>query len=114
VKDEERQLFERIVKILESARKKTYRSINSAMVDAYWNIGKEIVENEQHGELRAEYGKEIIIKLSRKLSELYGKGFDPSNLRYMRLFYQKFLICDALCHKSADLLINKKLDREID
>ena len=96
------QLFDRIVEILESARKTAYRSINNAMVTAYWNIGREIVEDEQQGELRAEYGKAIITELSQKLTGLYGRGYDPSNLRYMRLFYQKFSICDAPGHKSAE------------
>jgi hypothetical protein len=96
------RLFDRIVEILETARKTAYRSINNTMVTAYWNIGKEIIEDEQQGELRAEYGKAIIMELSQKLTGLYGRGFDPSNLRYMRLFYQKFSICDALSHKSSN------------
>jgi predicted nuclease of restriction endonuclease-like (RecB) superfamily len=66
------------------------------MVKAYWNIGKSIVEEEQNGKDRAEYGKQILKGLSKKLINQFGKGFDPSNLRYIRRFYLVFPNCDAL------------------
>lgn len=58
-----------------------------------------IVEYEQNGNERAEYGKAVLEGLSKKLTAEFGKGFDESNLRYMRLFYQTFKNCDALRHE---------------
>jgi predicted nuclease of restriction endonuclease-like (RecB) superfamily len=57
------------------------------MVKAYWHIGREIVEDEQSGELRAEYGERLIIDLSKRLSARYGSGFSTTNLKYCRQFY---------------------------
>jgi hypothetical protein len=64
-----------IKEILSNARKRAYSAVNSAMVEAYWNIGKRIVEEEQEGKERAEYGKEIIKKLTKELTTEFGKGF---------------------------------------
>ncbi len=61
--------------ILEQARQKTYHAINSAMVEAYWLIGKRIVEEEQDGKVKAEYGEAILKKLSIALTSEFGKGF---------------------------------------
>ena len=61
--------------ILKNARQKAYTAVNSAMVEAYWKIGRRIVEEEQSGRERAEYGKEIIKNLSKELTEEFGKGF---------------------------------------
>jgi predicted nuclease of restriction endonuclease-like (RecB) superfamily len=83
-------LFERIVSILEEARNNVVRSVNSNMVIAYWLIGREIVENIQSGEERAEYGNQIIEDLSRLLTEKYGKGFAPATLWRFRQFYLAF------------------------
>lgn len=66
------------------------------MVRAYWNIGRLIVEEEQSGKERAEYGKQLLGQLSQKLSGEYGKGFDESNLRHMRNFYCTFPKQDAV------------------
>ncbi|MFC2116191.1 YhcG family protein [Bacteroidota bacterium] len=82
--------YERIKEILEDARKKVYRTANIEMLQAYWNVGREIVEEEQKGKDRAEYGSYLIKNLSNNLTEAFGKGFTQSNLRYMRLFYQTF------------------------
>lgn len=60
------------------------------MVQAYWSIGKLIIEEEQKGEERAGYGKGLITELSKKLSTDYGKGFTATNLKYMRQFYSLF------------------------
>jgi len=73
--------YNSIKSILENARSKAYRAINFAMVEAYWNIGRVIVEEEQKGKHKAEYGAGIIRDLSARLSREYGKGFDESNLR---------------------------------
>ena len=80
-------LFERVVRILEQACSNVVRTVNSQMVIAYWMIGHEIVEEEQQGEARAEYGKRLIEGLSRHLTERYGKGFSVANLRNFRQFY---------------------------
>jgi len=92
-------IYHEIEQILKNARNRAYSSVNFIMVEAYWNIGRVIVEEEQHGKKRAEYGKTLIKELSLKLSTEFGKGFDQSNLRYMRLFYKKFPNSDALRHK---------------
>lgn len=80
-------LFNRAVLTLEQARLNIVRTVNSQMVIAYWLIGREIVEDEQHGKARAEYGKRVIEDLSRHLTERYGKGFSVSNLWSFRQFY---------------------------
>lgn len=90
------ELFAEIKDILLAARSKAYRAIGSAMVDAYWEIGKRIVEDEQLGEKRAQYGKASLEGLSRLLTKEFGKGFDARNLRNMRSFYLKFPIRNAV------------------
>lgn len=79
-----------IKEILLQARQKTYQAINSAMVEAYWNIGKKIVLEEQNGKERASYGSEIIKNLSKELTLEFGKGFSERNLRNFRHFYALF------------------------
>jgi len=86
----DQSLYSDIRNLIESARNKVYQSVNWEMVITYWEIGKRIVEEEQQGENRAEYGKFLIKNLAKKLSDEFGKGFDQSNLRYMRLFYNVF------------------------
>jgi DUF1016 N-terminal domain len=73
--------------ILEKARTKAYQAINSAMVEAYWEIGKRIVLEEQHGKERANYGEEVLKELSKGLTAEFGKGFSYANLYNMRQFY---------------------------
>ncbi|MCE2995176.1 MAG: YhcG family protein [Cyclobacteriaceae bacterium] len=89
-------LYSSIRQIIDDARSKVYRTANFTMVQAYWQIGKLIVEEEQKGKGRAEYGQELIEKLSIRLSLDYGKGFNSTNLWYMRQFYTKFEILHAL------------------
>ena len=91
--------YQSIRAILEKARSTAYRAVNFAMVQAYWGIGRVIVEEEQRGAERAEYGKGLIKELSIRLTKDYGRGFDESNLRNMRLFYHTFPNCDALRHE---------------
>ena len=79
-----------IKKILKNARQKAYTAVNSAMVEAYWKIGKRIVEEEQNGKERAEYGKEILQNLSKELTEEFGKGYSYRTLREIRQFYLMF------------------------
>jgi hypothetical protein len=100
-------LFDRIAEILNKARSKVVREINRAQVLAYWEIGREIVEFEQKGKVRAEYGEELIIRLSKDLTEKFGRGFSEINLRNMRRFYLEFptRIQQTLSVKSQKMLI---------
>lgn len=82
--------YNKIKDILNNARSRTYKSINFEMVTAYWNIGKSIVEEEQKGNKKAEYGQFIVKDLSVKLTKDFGKGFNETNIRYFRLFYLNF------------------------
>lgn len=84
-------LFGRVVDILEEARSHVARTVNSAMVAAYWLIGREIVEEEQKGQKRAEYGKAVIEDLSRGLTGRYGKGYSNASLWSMRQFYLTYV-----------------------
>lgn len=96
-KDEMIQVvYAEIQQLIQAARDKVYQTANFEMVKAYWEIGKRIVEEEQQGEERAEYGKYLIKELSKRLQAEFGSGFNETNLRYMRLFYQKFPIRHAL------------------
>ena len=81
--------YEKIKEILKTARSQVYASVNSAMVEAYWLIGKSIVA-EQGGEHRAEYGSALLEELSRQMTRDFGKGFTVTNLKYMRQFYLTF------------------------
>ena len=85
----EQQFYEQIKRILSEARNKVYQTANFAMVEAYWNIGKSIVE-QQGGEEKAEYGARLIAELSKQMSTDFGKGFTVANLKNMRQFYLTF------------------------
>jgi predicted nuclease of restriction endonuclease-like (RecB) superfamily len=80
-------VYQRIQQILVQAHSQLARTVNIEMVRAYWLIGHEIVEEEQQGRSRANYGEELIEHLSERLRAEFGRGFTPTNLRYMRLFY---------------------------
>jgi predicted nuclease of restriction endonuclease-like (RecB) superfamily len=92
----DKQFFLDVIAIVRSGRVAAYRAVNSAMVETYWQIGRRIVEQEQHGKERAGYGKQLLKKLSLILTETFGKGFDETNLRKIRQFYLIFPIRDAL------------------
>ena len=83
-------LYTRVRAILEESRSDVARTVNSAIVRAYWLIGREIVEEEQGGNRRAEYGEQLVEHLAERLRRDYGPGFTPGNLRYMRLFYRTY------------------------
>jgi len=87
-------LFEDIRHILHTARAKTYSAINFAMVEAYWKVGRRIVEEEQQGRAKAGYGERVIKELSKALTKEFGKGFTVSGLRDFRQF---FLIFSKSC-----------------
>jgi hypothetical protein len=92
-------LYQSIKDILQTARTTVYRAANFAMVQANWNIGQQIIEVEQQGETRAKYGESLLAELSERLTKDFGKGFDESALRYIRLFClvvgirKRFFLC---------------------
>ena len=89
------KFYDEIKEVLEQARNRVYRKIQSEMVLAYWQIGKMIVDK-QGGNPRADYGDGLLKELSIQLTKDYGKGFDVTNLRNMRQFYTVFQKRDAL------------------
>jgi predicted nuclease of restriction endonuclease-like (RecB) superfamily len=94
--------YQDVREILSLARLKAYSSVNSAMVEAYWSIGKRIVEEEQHGVDRAAYGEKILQNLSKELTVEFGKGFSYANLRNFRQFYLTYPDqenCYTMCSK---------------
>ena len=84
---EDNSLFEQIKNVLDEAHRQVARSVNTTIVKAYWQVGKYIVEYEQQGKGRAEYGKGVIKNLSTRLMKEYGSGFTATNLKIMRQFY---------------------------
>ena len=83
----EEQLFKQRKQMLDTARRHIANTVNSTTVEAYWQVGKYIVEYEQQGKSRAEYGKGVIKNLSQRLMDEYGGGFTVPNLKFMRQFY---------------------------
>lgn len=93
------QIVEDIRNLLVQSRNYLQQSVNSVMVQTYWQIGKMIVEDEQNGKDRAEYGKKQLEHISKALTVEFGKGFDARNLRNMRQFYISFPIWNAVSTK---------------
>ena len=89
-------LLDSIRDVLNRSHKHVAQAVNSTMVQTYWRIGHLIVEDEQQGQSRAEYGKGTLKALSLSLTKEFGKGFDVRNLRNMRSFYQTFPIRNAV------------------
>ncbi len=85
--------------LIADSRQQVLRAVDAVQVQTYWHIGRHIVEFEQGGKIRAAHGKALLATLAQSLTREFGKGFDASNLRYMRLFYQAFPIRDALRHE---------------
>lgn len=85
----EQKFYDEIKNILITARNKVYQTANFAMVEAYWNIGKSIIE-EQGGNEKAEYGTGLLKELSKQMTQDFGKGFTVANLKNMRQFYLTF------------------------
>jgi predicted nuclease of restriction endonuclease-like (RecB) superfamily len=85
--------------LITQARTQALRLVDAIQVQTCWEIGRHIVEFEQQGQARAQYGKGLLTDLSKQLTQEFGKGFDASNLRYMRLFYLAFPIRDAVRHE---------------
>lgn len=81
------RFYSQIVDLLQSARNKVVRTVNQTMVLTYFQIGKMVIEEEQGGKERADYGKQILKQLSQVLCKEFGKGFSVRNLEQMRQFY---------------------------
>ena len=93
------QLLRSLRDLIQNARQRALRAVDAVQVQTCWEIGRHIVEFEQGGSARAEYGARLLQTLASSLTSEFGKGFDVSNLRYMRLFYNAFPIRDALRHE---------------
>jgi len=93
-------LLERLAEILNQARTNVVREINKVQVLTHWEIGREIVEFEQKGKERGEYGKRLIERLSEDMAKKFGRGFSPANLKMMRLFYRAYPIRQTLSDES--------------
>ncbi len=93
------QLISKIGNTYKTAKNNIISAVNTEMLHAYWHIGKYIIEFEQEGKIKAEYGKQLLENLAKDLTLQYGKGFSRSNLNYMRLLYNKYPICETLSHK---------------
>lgn len=85
--------------LIARARQQALRAVDLVQVRTCWEVGRHIVEFEQGGRTRAEYGTGLLAQVAARLTAEFGSGFDASNLRYMRLFYQAFPNCDALRHE---------------
>ena len=102
VKDNDKiisDMYNEISDIIANNKNKMIYQINNTLVETNFMIGKVIIENEQNGNIRAEYGKEILMKLSKKLTNKFGSGFSRSGLQNMRLFYIKYKNCQPLDSK---------------
>ncbi|MBT6040636.1 DUF1016 domain-containing protein [Candidatus Woesearchaeota archaeon] len=97
-------LINNVGQLLEQGRKQTYRAVNNIMVQTYWNIGRMVVEYEQGGKERAEYGTYLLKKLSEDLTDRHGKGFSRDNLENMRRFYLMYSISETVSRKSPHSL----------
>ena len=84
--------IDEIKEIIKTARQRVSHSVNTVMLEAYWLLGKSIVDHEQNGELKAQYGKKVLSELSKRLTLELGKGYSKSNLYNMRDFYNVYPI----------------------
>ncbi|NME71921.1 DUF1016 N-terminal domain-containing protein [Flammeovirga aprica] len=100
---EETNFYSEIKKILASAKTKVNSVVNSAMVEAYWSIGKRIVEEEQKGEAKAKYGSFLIKELSIQLTEEFGRGFSIAIIKNFRQFYLTYSSDESTIQKSYTL-----------
>ena len=91
-----KEIFQQVVELLQNARQQVLRTVNSTMTVTYFEIGRIIVEEEQNGKDRAEYGKQLLKGLSQQLTKEFGKGFSIDNLGNMRKFYLAYSISESL------------------
>lgn len=92
------ELIDTIGSLLQQGRQQAAQSVNTILVQTYWVIGQHIVEFEQKGNEKVEYGSQLFERLSKDLTFEYGKGFSRSNLLYMRKLYLLFPIRETLSH----------------
>jgi predicted nuclease of restriction endonuclease-like (RecB) superfamily len=109
-------LLGQISVVYTTGQQRATQAVNAVLTETYWQIGRDIVEFEQGGQRRADYGKGLLEQLSRDLTLRHGKGFSRSNLTYMRLFYLRYPICETASHilswsHYVELL---KLDNELE
>ncbi len=95
-------VFGEVSEIVEAARRSAVRSVNAVMTAAYWLIGKHVVELEQKGRSRAEYGQDTVGRLAADLSARYGRGFSVRNIRLMRAFYRSWPIVQTASAELGD------------
>lgn len=95
-------LVERVAAIIEEARSRVVRTVNSEMVLSHWHIGREMVEYVQRGEARAEYGEQVLERLSTTLRQRVGRGYSLRNLRNFRSFYQAFASREPVIRDAAE------------
>jgi predicted nuclease of restriction endonuclease-like (RecB) superfamily len=107
IKTDYSSLVKNISNILDAARKNTTRAVNVILTATYWEIGKRIIEFEQIGEERAEYGQQLLKKLSDDLTKKFGRGFSERNLELMRLFYLSHPISQTVSAKSSKRFSNR-------
>jgi hypothetical protein len=93
------ELLKRISQRFVEGQAQAVRSVNEAIIETNWEIGKYIVEYEQGGSSKAKYGSKLLETLSRDLTLLHGRGFSRPNLNNMRMFYLSFPICQTLSDK---------------
>ena len=110
-----KELLFNISVLLDNARKKVVSTVNQTMVITYFEIGRMIVEDEQNGENRAEYGKAVLKELSLYLTERFGKGFSQRNLEQMRQFYLSYSIAQTVSaeFKLPDNQINERFSTDL-
>ncbi|MBD2580153.1 DUF1016 domain-containing protein [Oscillatoria sp. FACHB-1406] len=101
-------MLDQVTELMEASRRKAARDLNSIMTITYWEIGRRIVESEQKGENRAEYGKKLIERLANDLTARFGRGFSQRNLEQMRRFYQLWSIPQTLSAESGRTDIEPK------
>lgn len=104
-------LYQKIFQHIRTARQRILQTIDTEMVNAYWLAGKDIVEEQQHGKKRVDYGSYVIRELSRKMTKELGRGFGETTIRYMRNFYLAYSapIHHTPCDESTMPLFNSNL-----
>ena len=112
----QREMMDQIRENMNASRYQAAQQVNNALLSAYWNIGRVIVEHEQNSEKRAGYGQETLKQISKQLNKEFGKGFSVSNLQFMRRFYQEYPIQQTVSAKLSwshycELLIIADQDR---
>ena len=95
--------YDKIAELLKNARNKVIQTVNSTMVFTYYEIGRLIVEEEQKGRQRAEYGKQLLKGLSKRLNSEFGRGFSVTNLQQMKNFYNVYGKQQTLSAKSETI-----------